>query len=46
MCINKQIEKIVVPRPATNLTLKEVKGQGQGHNMVSIESACHKDHAC
>ena len=32
------------PRAATNLTLKKVKGQG--HGMVPIERACHKDHAC
>ena len=43
---NKQIRRIVVPRPATNLTLMWVKGQGQGHSMVPIERACHKDHAC
>ena len=43
---NKQIRRIVVPRAATNLTLKKVKGQGQGHGMVPIERACHKDHAC
>ena len=41
---NKQIRRIVVPRPATNLTLKWVKGQG--HRMVPIERACHKDYAC
>ena len=43
---NKQIQRIVVPRAATNLTLKKVKGQGQGHDMVPIERAYHKDHAC
>ena len=42
----KQIRRIVVTRPATTLTLKKVKGQGQGHGMVSIEKACHNDHAC
>ena len=41
---NKQIQRIVVPRAATNLALKKV--QGQGHDMVPIETACHKDHAC
>ena len=41
---NKQIRRIVVHRPATNLTLKKVKGQGQGHDMVSIERACYKGH--
>ena len=40
----KQIRRIVVPSAATNLTLKKVKGQG--HGMVPIESACHKDYAC
>ena len=40
----KQIQRIVVPRAATNLTLKKVKGQG--HDMVPIERAYHKDHAC
>ena len=44
--VNKQIRRIVVPRPATTLTLKRVKGQGQGHGMASLERACHKDHAC
>ena len=44
----KQIRRIVVPRAATNFTLKKVKGQGQGqgHGMVPIERVCHKDHAC
>ena len=42
--IYKQIQRIVVSRAATNLTLKKVKGQG--HGMVPIERACHKDHAC
>ena len=41
---NKQIRRIMVPRPATNLTLKYV--QGQGHRMLSIGRASHKDHAC
>ena len=40
-----KFEEIVVPRPATNLTLGKVKGQGQGHCMVPIERACHNDHA-
>ena len=40
----QQIRRIVVPHPATNLTLTQIKGQG--HGMVSIERACHKDHAC
>ena len=44
--MNKQIQRIVVPRAATNLILKKVKGQGQGHDMVPIERAYHKDHAC
>ena len=44
--MNKQIRRIMVPRPATNLTLRLVKGQGQGHRMVPIERACHNDHAC
>ena len=30
----KQIRRIVVPRSATTLTLKKVKGQGQGHDMA------------
>ena len=34
---NKQIRRIVVPRPATTLTLKRVKGQG--HVMASLERA-------
>ena len=42
---SKQIRRIVVPRSATTLTLKLVKGQGQDHGMVSIERASHKDHA-
>ena len=42
----KQIRRIVVSRAATNLTLKKVKGQGQGYGMVPVERACHKDHAC
>ena len=42
--LNKQIRRIVVPRAATNLTLKKVKGQG--HGMVPIERDCHNDHAC
>ena len=42
----KQIQRIVVPRAATNLTLKKVQGQGQGHGMDPFERACHKDHAC
>ena len=41
-----KIQRIVVPRAATNLTLKKVKGQSQGHDMVQIERAYHKDHAC
>ena len=36
----------MVPRAATNLTLKKVKSQGQGHDMVPIERVCRKDHAC
>ena len=44
--INKQIRRIVVPRSATTVTLKKVKGQGQGHDMASLERARHKDHAC
>ena len=40
----KQIRRIVVPHAATHLTLKKV--EGQGHSMVPIERACHKDHAC
>ena len=44
MPYNKQIRRIVFPSAATNLTLKKVKGQG--HDMVPIERACHKDHAC
>ena len=43
---NKKIRRIVVPRPATTLTLKWVKDQDQGHGMVSIERARHMDHAC
>ena len=43
MPYNKQIGRIVFPSAATNLTLKKVKGQG--HDMVPIERACHKDHA-
>ena len=46
LIFNKQIRRIVVPRPATTLTLKEVKGKGQGQSMVSIERAYHKDRAC
>ena len=26
--------------------LEKVKGECQGHEMVQIERACHKDHAC
>ena len=46
--LDKQIRRIVVPRPATTLTLKLVKdeGKGRGHSIVHIERACHKDHAC
>ena len=44
MYMYKQIQRIVVPRSATTLTLKKVKGQG--HGMASLERACHKDHAC
>ena len=40
---NKQMQRIVVLRAAINLTLK--KDKGQGHGMVPIERACHKDHA-
>ena len=40
---DKQIQRIVVPRAATNL---RGKGQGQGHDMVPIERAYHKEHAC
>ena len=43
---NKQIRRIVVPRPTTILTLKKLNGQGEGHGMASLERACHKDHAC
>ena len=45
-CINKQIQRIVVPRSATNLTLKKVKGHRQGHDMVPPERSCHKEHTC
>ena len=34
----------MVLRAATNVTLKKVNSQG--HGMVPIERACHKDHAC
>ena len=44
--INKQIQRIVVPPSATNLTLKWVKGQRQGHDMVPSERSCHKEHTC
>ena len=30
------------PASGNNFDLEE----GQGHDMVPIESACHKDHAC
>ena len=43
---NKQIQRIVVPRSATNLTLKKVKGHRQGHDMVPPERSCHKEHTC
>ena len=42
--INKQIQRFMVPHPATTLTLKYVTGQG--HDMMSIERASHKDYAC
>ena len=32
--------------PASNMTLKKVKGQGQGQCMVPIGGTCHKDHSC
>ena len=35
--LNKQIRRIVVPRAATDLTLKKVKGQGQGHGMCQLK---------
>ena len=44
--VNKQIRRIVIPCVAEKLTLKNVKVRGQGHSMVPIERACHKDHAC
>ena len=43
---NKQIQRIVVPRSATNLTLKKVKGHRQGQDMVPPERSCHKEHTC
>ena len=39
--LNKQIQRIVVLRAATNLTLKKVKVMAW-----PMERACHKDHAC
>ena len=36
---NKEIRRIVVPRQATNMTLKKVEGQGQF--MVPLERTCH-----
>ena len=44
--LNKQIQRIVVPRSATNLTLKKVKGHRQGHDMVPPKRSCHKEHTC
>ena len=46
MKVDKQIQRIVVPRSATNLTLKKVKGHRQGHDMVPPERSCHKEHTC
>ena len=40
---NKQIQRIV---PGNNFDLEVGQGEGQGHGMVSIERASHKDHAC
>ena len=43
---SEKIQRIVVPRSATNLTLKKVKGHRQGHDMVPPERSCHKEHTC
>ena len=34
------------PPHGNKFDLEKVKGEGQGHSMVPIERACHKDHAC